>query len=146
MDFSSNRIAQDVAQIFQNMPPTLEKSNLSNNTIEGILPKEFPMKKALFFFMSNNRMSGPLPYFTNTSPKLKHLDLANNDLTGTIHGSFVRLDGLNVLDLSGNKLSGSIPASLGDLSQLNILKLSSNSLSHSIPVKLGRLKGKCVCH
>ena len=142
VDLSSNLISQDISELFLNIPPALEHCDFSNNDIFGTLPKEFPLEQLRFFSMSNTRISGPLPDFHDSSRKLKHLALANNHLTGTIHGDFFKLDGLNVLDLSGNELRESIPASLGDLTQLNTLKLSSNSLSESIPLKLGRLKGK----
>ena len=142
VDLSSNLISQDVSELLLNIPPALEDCDFSNNDIFGILPKDFPLAQVLFFSMSNNRISGPLPDFPSTSRKLKHLVLANNHLTGTIHDDFFKLDGLNVLDLSGNELSGSIPAGLGDLTQLSTLKLSSNSLGESVPIKLMRLKGK----
>ena len=142
VDLSSNLISQDVSELLLNIPPALEDCDFSNNDIFGILPKDFPLTQVLFFSMSNNHISGPLPDFPSTSRKLKYLALANNHLTGTIYDDFFKLDGLNVLDLSGNKLTESIPSSLGDLTQLNTLKLSSNLLSESIPLKLGRLKGK----
>ena len=154
VNLSSNLISQDASELFLNIPPTLESFDLSNNDIRGTLPQELSMKQLLIFVMSNNSISGPLPDFPDTSPKLKQLVLAKNQLTGTIHDSFFKLNDLNVLDLTGNELIGGIPAGLGDLTQLNTLKLASNSLSKSIPVKLGRLKGrwsyrctciKCVC-
>ena len=118
VDLSSNRIAQDVSHIFHDIPPTLRALDLSHNFVGGALPKDFPIEGLRSFLAANNSLTGVLPNFLETSPKL------------------------NVLDLTRNKLIGTIPASLGDLTQLNTLKLSSNSLSKSIPVKLGRLKGR----
>ena len=144
VDLSSNSIDQMIAQILLNTPPTLEKFDSSDNNIEGILPKKFPIKDGLqFFAMSNNRISGPLPDFPNTSPRLKHLDLANNGLTGTIHESLWQLSDISVLDLTGNSFTGSIPSTIGDLAQLKILRLSSNLLHQTIPAKLAKLKGRC---
>ena len=95
MDLSSNRIAQDVGQVFQNMPPTLERSNLSNNTIGGVLPRGFPIENQVrFFAMANNNLSGPLPDVTRTFSNLEHINLANNYLTGTIQDTLWKLEEL----------------------------------------------------
>lgn len=141
LDLSFNNIAQNASEIFHNIPPSLQYLDLSSNSIRGTLPKEFPIEQMRFFLMANNNVSGPLPNFPDTSPKLEHVSLANNRLSGTIHDTFWKLADLSVLDLSGNKLSGGIPSSIG-LTRLSTLRLSSNLLGKSIPDKLGRLKGK----
>ena len=143
VDLSSNRIAQDVSELFWSIPPTLENCDFSNNNIKGSFPEEFPLKQVVFFSMAHNRISGPLPDFPNTASKLKTLDLEDNLLTGTIQGDYFKLDNLSLLNLAGNHLSGSIPSSIGDLTQLSTLKLSSNRLDQDIPVKLAKLKGRC---
>ena len=142
LDLSSNLLTQDVYQLFLNIPPTLKDCVLSENNIGGTLPEEFPLKEVLFFTMSSNIITGPLPDFPNTSPKLKVLKLANNLLTGSLQEDFFKLGDLSALDLAGNHLSGSIPASIGDLTQLSMLRLSSNSLARNIPVKLAKLEGR----
>ena len=84
VDPRPNLISQDVSELFLNIPPVLKDCNFSNIDVRRTLPKEFPLEQVLFFSMSNNRISGPLPEFPNTSRKLKHLVLANNHLAGTI--------------------------------------------------------------
>lgn len=95
----------------------------------------------LFFAMSNNSISGPLPDFPNTSPKLRSLNLRDNQLTGTIWSDVFKLADLSLLDLASNNLSSGIPSSIGDLSQLKELDLSNNGFVLTIPQELGKLAG-----
>ena len=67
------------------------------------------------------------------------LNLAYNNLVGTIPSELGYLGNLVELYLHYNTLSGSIPTTLGSLSNLQTLILYSNSLSGSIPVELGSL-------
>jgi len=117
------------------------RTNLSNNIIGGILPKEFTTDNQVrFFVLANNNLRGPLPDVSSTFVNLEHIDLANNLLTGTLHDTIWKLEELSVLDLAGNAFHGSIPASIGYLRNLRILRLTSNSLSQSIPATLGKLQ------
>lgn len=143
VDMSSNYISQDASEIFLNIPPTLETVDFSNNDIGGFIPEKFPIERVQFFAMSNNSISGPLPDFPNTSPKLRSLILRDNGLTGPIPDDIFKLADLSVLDLASNNLTQSIPPSIGDLSQLNFLNLSSNEFSQSVPIKFVKLKGRC---
>jgi Leucine-rich repeat (LRR) protein len=67
------------------------------------------------------------------------LNLAYNQLTGTIPSELIQLSNLTVLDLHYNQLSGTIPSELGNLLRLAILDLSHNFLSGSIPTEIGKL-------
>lgn len=67
-------------------------------------------------------------------PYLQTLDLANNYFTGSIPGSFSRLNRLQRLSLSTNSLNGSIPDSVGSLpDSLEELLLDNNNLQGPIP-------------
>ena len=60
-----------------------------------------------------------------------HIDLSNNQLTGTLPASIHRLDGLVDLDLSWNALSGTLPQHLP--STLKRLNLQKNDLTGEVP-------------
>ncbi len=66
------------------------------------------------------------------------LDLANNNLTGTIPPELGKnnFPALLELDLSRNRLSGSIPPELGNLSTLEQFYLDGNLLSGNVPETL----------
>ena len=67
------------------------------------------------------------------------LDLADNQLTGSIPPDLGSLTYLNTLNLSVNQLTGEIPAGMGNLTNLLHLSLKDNRLTGSIPPYLGNL-------
>ncbi|CAN4106520.1 unnamed protein product [Withania somnifera] len=70
------------------------------------------------------------------APELRNLNLAGNDLNGTIRPSVGSIIKLERLRLDGNRFSGKIPTEIGNLSQLVELDLSHNQLSGSIPASI----------
>ncbi len=67
------------------------------------------------------------------------LDLANNNLSGSIPAQLADITSLNYLLLSDNQLTGSLPAELGNIPDLWQLHLQNNQLSGAIPANLGNL-------
>ncbi len=67
------------------------------------------------------------------------LDLANNNLSGSIPAQLADITSLNYLLLNNNQLTGSIPAGLGNIPDLWQLHLQDNQLSGPIPANLGNL-------
>ena len=66
--------------------------------------------------------------------KLQELDLAGNNLNGSIPAQLGSLHDLKALDLSGNALAGEIPESLGNLTAtLKFFNVSYNNLSGAVP-------------
>ena len=76
---------------------------------------------------------------TDASGRVTRLDLADNQLTGSIPDELGSLSSLEVLDLNDNQLTGEIPPELGSLSNLTHLYLHDNQLSGEIPAGLGNL-------
>ena len=76
---------------------------------------------------------------TDSSGRVVTLNLAGNNLSGSLPAALGNLSNLQFLHLSANELSGSIPAELGDLSNIRGLHLYDNALSGSIPAELGGL-------
>ena len=84
--------------------------------------------------------SSPAPSQHNSanSNKLEHLNLYDNQLTGTIPAQLGQLTNLENLNLHNNQLTGTIPATLNKLTQLEHLSLSGNQLTGTIPAALGQ--------
>ena len=97
---------------------------------------------------SENYFSGTIPATIGDLTKVKHLDLARNNLIGPIPPEIKKLKSLNSLTLGtsqewfrgGNSLSGYIPAELGNLTKLTKLDLASNDFSGVLPEALSNLK------
>ncbi|MFL2983510.1 MAG: leucine-rich repeat domain-containing protein [Candidatus Neomarinimicrobiota bacterium] len=67
------------------------------------------------------------------------LNLAENNLQGSIPVEIGELVNLRYLFLYGNDFSGEIPSEFGNLTNLNHLYLYDNNLSGSIPIEIGNL-------
>ncbi|KAL8141946.1 hypothetical protein V2J09_014978 [Rumex salicifolius] len=77
----------------------------------SLLTGSFPSNTALFLL---------------SLPRLRHLDLAHNSLSGQVPREIGWLSHLTSLNLSSNSLSGQVPPEIGWLSQLTTLDLSGN--------------------
>ncbi|KAI8463823.1 MAG: hypothetical protein J3K34DRAFT_474850 [Monoraphidium minutum] len=79
--------------------------------------------------LSRNRLSGPLPDDWATVPEnLRYLAAADNALGSALPTEW-NLPALEVLDLAGNQLTGSLPPELGEQQEIVTLDLSRNLLS-----------------
>ncbi|KAL8141902.1 hypothetical protein V2J09_014934 [Rumex salicifolius] len=80
--------------------------------------------------LSYSLLTGSFPsntaFFLLNLPRLRHLDLALNYLSGQVPREIGWLSHLTSLDLSSNSLSGQVPPEIGWLSQLTTLGLSGN--------------------
>ncbi|KAL5978298.1 hypothetical protein ACLOJK_029415 [Asimina triloba] len=90
---------------------TIFKSlDLSNNKLEGEIPKEIGTLKLLRVLnMSHNNLEGQIPASIGNSRQLESIDLSRNQLSGRIPLELNNLTFLAVLNLSYNQLVGSIP-------------------------------------
>jgi hypothetical protein len=94
----------------------------------------------------NNQLSGSIPDSLGNLSNLWWLHLGSNQLSGSIPGSFGNLSNLSNLRLYSNQLSGSIPDSLGNLSSMVYLSLHNNQLSGEIPEWLGNFSSLWILH
>ncbi|XP_057789346.1 probable LRR receptor-like serine/threonine-protein kinase At3g47570 [Salvia miltiorrhiza] len=88
---------------------------------------------AIYINVAMNQLSGSIPRNIEKLQNLVDLSLANNRLEGSIPVSMGSMISLANLDLSYNNLSGSIPKSLETLQHLDYFNVSFNSLSGEIP-------------
>ena len=65
--------------------------------------------------------------------KIVQIDLAWNNLTGTIPATIKNFRDLSNLHLNANNLTGQIPKELGQIQYLNVLDLSQNNLIGTVP-------------
>ena len=88
---------------------------------------------------SNDPLGSWYGVTTNAAGRVTRLNLASNNLTGSIPADLGKLTELTSLNLYNNGLKGSIPPELGNLSSLQTLSLSENALTGEIPSELGNL-------
>ncbi|GLT94938.1 hypothetical protein SLE2022_126490 [Rubroshorea leprosula] len=84
-------------------------------------------------------MKGQFYEYDRTLNLVRVLDLSNNNLSGDIPWEITRLQGLQSLNLSHNLFTRRIPPNIGDMSSLESLDLSINKLVGSIPESMSRL-------
>ncbi|GAV87462.1 Pkinase domain-containing protein/LRR_1 domain-containing protein/LRRNT_2 domain-containing protein/LRR_7 domain-containing protein [Cephalotus follicularis] len=123
--------------------PQLNLAELQDNYLSGTLPENGncssdPVKLGELN-LSNNLLSGPLPYSISNFSSLQILLLSGNQFSGPIPPSIAELRQVLKLDLSRNSLSGSIPPEIGNCYHLTFLDISQNSLSGSIPVEISNI-------
>lgn len=116
--------------------------------------------------LSSNLLTGRLPNSAATgSSPLRHVDLHDNRLLGSIEHFAVRMHFMSFLDLEGNlltgrfplglraarkrlehlnldrnMLSGPLPSAVGELRQLTQLSVAVNSFKGALPMQLGDLR------
>ncbi|RZS03977.1 hypothetical protein BHM03_00034239, partial [Ensete ventricosum] len=87
--------------------------------------------------LRNNSLFGSLPASLFAARQLQSLVLYGNFLSGSLPPEIGELLYLHYLDLSGNLFAGPIPSSLSHLKRLKVLVLSHNSFTGSLPLGFG---------
>lgn len=116
----------------------LVELGLSNNKIQGILPKWIWQLESLSYLnLSNNFLTGiETPVLAPLFSSLTLLDLSYNFLEGSFP---IFPPSVNLLSLSKNKFTGKLPVSFCNMNSLAILDISYNHLTGQIPQCLGNL-------
>ncbi|KAE8683773.1 LRR receptor-like serine/threonine-protein kinase ERECTA [Hibiscus syriacus] len=118
----------------------------------GEIPSVIGLMQALLYWISSNKLTGPIPSILGNLTYTEKLELNDNLLTEHIPselGKLTELYDLNVANnklegpipnLSSNNIKGSIPIELSRIGNLDTLDLSDNEISGSIPSSLGDLE------
>jgi len=123
-----------------NVNGRVERLNLTNNNLMGILPAgPWNLSNLMSLHLGYNHLSGSIPAAIGNLSNLHFLTLDVNQLSGSIPPEIGNLTHLENFLLRDNQLNGSIPPELGNLSQLVLLAISNNQLSSPIPAQLGNL-------
>ncbi|XP_030939875.1 receptor-like protein 7 [Quercus lobata] len=127
-DMSSNSFIGPIPSF--NMAKNLDMIDLSDNHLTGQFTfthwKELP--SLVFLNLSNNKLSGQIHEFSNSSFPVEWLDLSRNYLEGPIPTSIGKLQYLKILYLSSNNFNGSFQLNVFQLTNLIELDLSDNGL------------------
>ncbi|GKV31117.1 hypothetical protein SLEP1_g39853 [Rubroshorea leprosula] len=117
---------------------TASMVDLSNASISGPFPENIShmLPELRGLFLTNNFMNGSIPKSLCNSKSLVYLDLSNNMLSGSIPNCWRNDQSFNFIDLSSNNLSGLFPSTMGQFSSLFILHLNNNSLHGELHLAL----------
>ncbi|TYI93288.1 hypothetical protein E1A91_D02G127000v1 [Gossypium mustelinum] len=128
----AGQIPPELSQIF-----TLLHLLLDNNNLSGYLPPEFSnLPNLRILQLDNNDFSGSvIPASYRNFSRLVKLSLRNCSLQGAVP-DLSRIPSLSYLDLSDNQLKGSIPGSFSDLHSLQKLSLKNNFLTGPVPTNI----------
>ncbi|XP_075480802.1 receptor kinase-like protein Xa21 [Primulina tabacum] len=134
VSFKENFLYGEIPQSLSNWKNLLSL-DLSSNNLNGSIPRDVISLSSIsiFFNMSHNGFTGPIPLEVGSLINLKDLDLSHNRLSGPIPRTFSSCIMLQRLHLERNSLEGEIPTGLSALKGLQELDLSQNNLSGSIP-------------
>ncbi|MBA0725654.1 hypothetical protein Golax_022221, partial [Gossypium laxum] len=129
--------------------------SLSDNSLQGTIPREFGylkqlrqyrMKNLTMLTLAANYLSGGITSSLANLSSLDFLGLSRNQLEGNITNDLSRLSNLKVLVFSRNNLSGTIPSSIYNLSsltyidmELEILYIGGNQFTGKIPRSLANI-------
>eukprot|EP00803_Ostreobium_quekettii_P000920 evm.model.scf_3029.1 EVM.evm.TU.scf_3029.1 scf_3029:8139-10680(+) len=129
--------------------PNLNEVTLKMNNIKGPLPAGLFTSNVSILDLGSNKFDGPLPDLDSMLPMAWFINLADNNLVGSIPDKWADIGMFNVtavrqfigipfLDLSFNRLSGNIPRFL-----LNIATLPNRILAF-VTILLQRNNFECV--
>lgn len=96
--------------------------------------------------LAGNNLSGSIPSEVGLLDSLRILAFHFNNLAGEIPPEIGKLSVLKTLSLSVNQLTGKIPSEIGDLGALSHLGIGDNQLTGEIPVAIGKLRALKTLH
>ncbi|EYU26654.1 hypothetical protein MIMGU_mgv1a001213mg [Erythranthe guttata] len=138
LQLQRNRFTGSIPAVLGNLS-TLRLLDLSENEFLGQIPPSLSKLRQLYLLhLNNNHLNGSIPPSFGDFQYLQELDLSRNNLTGTIPKNLMTLSSLTLsLNLAENQLSGSLPYEVGQLINLGYFDVSENLLSGEIPSTLG---------
>nr|GMD91709.1 protein STRUBBELIG-RECEPTOR FAMILY 8 [Ipomoea batatas] len=112
---------------------SLKELDMSSNKIHDLIPYQLP-PNLTSLNLANNNITGSIPYSISLMTSLNYLNFSGNSLAQPIGDMFTNRSELATLDVSFNNFSGDLPPSLGFLSNLSTLRMQNNQLTGSLDV------------
>ncbi|XP_044344978.1 leucine-rich repeat receptor protein kinase HPCA1-like [Triticum aestivum] len=119
---------------------------LNSNNFTGGIPPSFGLLSNLFWLdLADNQLSGSIPISSGGSPGLdllthtKHFHFNKNQLSGSLAGLFNSSMILEHILFDHNQLSGPIPPELGGIATLKIIRLDRNNFTGEVPANISKL-------
>ncbi|XP_074294180.1 receptor-like protein 54 [Silene latifolia] len=122
-------------------PTTVVWFATANNNFSGpINPTICNINFLRLLDLSNNSLGGPFPKcIGNMSLDLMVLNLASNNIVGTLPSNFTKCSSLQYLDLSNNGLEGTVSRSLAGCTYLQHINFRNNKFKDEFPLWLHSL-------
>ncbi|XP_022764228.1 probable LRR receptor-like serine/threonine-protein kinase At4g36180 [Durio zibethinus] len=138
---AKNRFSGSVSPLCKNTAGVLRSLDLSDNSLDGVLPDcFFHWQDIVVLNLANNNFSGVIPTAVGSLLSLETIKLHGNSFSGGLPSSLKNCSRLKFVDLSENMFSGSVPAWVGEnLSSLIFLSLQGNEFNGRIPSNLCQL-------
>ncbi|KAF8012128.1 hypothetical protein BT93_I0302 [Corymbia citriodora subsp. variegata] len=142
LGMSNASILDEVPHWLSDVLSNVDQVDLSSNMLRGnisrIIGKKMP--RLTHVSLSGNNLSGEIPNSLCLSDELSFLDLSKNQLSGRLPQCWRKSQAfLEWISLGDNKLDGQIPGSLCHLEQLKVLGLHENGLKGVLPKCLLKL-------
>ncbi|KAI5563831.1 hypothetical protein BDE02_14G018500 [Populus trichocarpa] len=121
------------------VPPQIFTQNLevlfiNNNNFLTTLPDNLGSTHILYLTLANNKFIGPIPTgIFKAFSSLSEVLLSNNQLTGCLPYEVGLLKEAIVFDASNNKLTGPLPVALSCLEKVELLNFTGNQLFGMVP-------------
>jgi len=111
----------------------LRKVHLDQNNLNGNLDWFLPSEDLISLSLSHNQFEGEITLNLYKATKLRHLNLANNFLSGSLNASVSLWAVLERLDLSQNRFQGPLHQDISKVTFLYHLNISHNKFSGELP-------------
>ncbi|GKV31130.1 hypothetical protein SLEP1_g39865 [Rubroshorea leprosula] len=142
VDLSNASISGPLPENIGHVMPGLYGLSLTNNLMNGSIPKSLCNSKALLFLdLSNNMLSGSIPNCWRNDQSFNFIDLSSNNLSGLFPSTMGQFSSLFVLLLNNNSLQGELHLVLKNLISLTILDLGENKISGNLTSIVGGKTG-----
>lgn len=139
LDLTQTQISGPLPESFSQLSD-LENLYLADNRLSGSLDPLVGLQSLRHLDLGNNQFSGSPLALLQAHPQLERLHLGGNNLEGQPLPLISQMSGLQSLTLYGNRFTGQIPASFGNLHQLELAYLSDNEFAGFLPNSLGQLQ------
>jgi Leucine-rich repeat (LRR) protein len=118
----------------------LENIYLADNYLSGEIDALALLPRLRHLDLGNNQFSGSPLALLQAQTQLERLHLGGNQFEGRPLDAISQMPNLQSLTLYDNDFSGEIPEAFGQLQQLQLAYLSDNHFSGSVPESLGQLQ------